>query len=104
MLAKAEDAGIPIVYHAGDQVTNLERVLVRLSEVVEQAYVEYSPNYLATYLIDLAREFNSFYGANKIIDTENREVSAHRLAIARATQIVLKNGLWLLGITAPDRM
>lgn len=104
MLAKAEEVGIPITYHVDEQVTNLERVLVRLPEIVEQAYREYSPNHLATYLIDLAREFNSFYGANKIIDLENKEVSAHRLAIARATQIVLKNGLWLLGISAPDRM
>jgi arginyl-tRNA synthetase len=53
---------------------------------------------------ETARLFNSFYGANKIIDTENTDVSSHRLAIARATQIVLKNGLWLLGIVAPERM
>ena len=57
-----------------------------------------------TYLLEIAREFNSYYGANKIIDPENIQVSAHRLAIARATQIVIKNGLWLLGIGAPDKM
>jgi arginyl-tRNA synthetase len=72
--------------------------------VVESAVTEYAPNYIVTYLLEIARSFNSFYGANKIIDTEHPGVSSHRLAIARATQIVIKNGLQLLAIEAPDKM
>jgi len=89
---------------AGQTITDLEKYLYRFPEIVAQSLENYAPNYIATYLIETARLFNSFYGANKIIDTENTDVSSHRLAIARATQIVLKNGLWLLGIVAPERM
>ena len=72
--------------------------------VVESAIVEYAPQHVVTYLVGLSREFNSFYGANKIVDENAMETSSHRLAIAKAAQVVLKNGLGLLGINAPDRM
>ena len=72
--------------------------------MIENALAEYAPNHIATFLIEVARAFNSFYGEKKIVDVENKELSAHRLAIAEATRVVLKNGLGLLGITAPERM
>ena len=103
LLAKASKEGFIVKYHI-QEATDLERVLYRLPEIVEKVLSEYAPNHLATYLIDVAREFNSFYASNKIIDPENKELSAHRLALASATGQILKNGLWLLGISAPDRM
>jgi arginyl-tRNA synthetase len=87
-----------------EQVHAIERIVYRFPEVVENALVEYAPNYIATYLVDLAREFNSFYAMNTIVDVDHPEISAHRLAITQAVQTVLKNGLWLLGITAPEKM
>lgn len=105
MIEKASAESITPNYKQGiESVHDVEKMMYRFPEIVQSALVEYVPNYVATYLIDLARAFNSFYGANKIIDTENREVSEHRLAIAKATQIILKNGLKLLGIEAPDKM
>lgn len=104
MLEKASDMNMSPKLLAGQTITDLEKYLYRFPEIVAQSLENYAPNYIATYLIETARLFNSFYGANKIIDTENTDVSSHRLAIARATQIVLKNGLWLLGIVAPERM
>jgi arginyl-tRNA synthetase len=104
MIEKATDANIEPKLISGQVVTDLEKYLYRFPEIVSQSLESYAPNYIATYLIETARLFNSFYGEFKIIDTDNVEVSSHRLAIARATQIVLKNGLWLLGITAPERM
>lgn len=104
MLEKASDMDIFPKLLSGQNVTDLEKYLYRFPEIVAQSLENYAPNYIATYLIETARLFNSFYGANKVIDTENIEVSSHRLAIARATQIVLKNGLWLLGIVALERM
>jgi arginyl-tRNA synthetase len=102
LLEKAGDIGLA----AKLSVTESEpmKLLYRFPEVVESAITEYAPNYIVTYLLEIARAFNSFYGANKIIDPENREISEHRLAIARATQIVLANGLDLLGIMAPEKM
>jgi len=105
MIEKASKEGIAPQYDAKlEDVSELERVIYRFPEVVEKALNEYAPNQIATFLIETARAFNSFYGGKKIIDTENKDTSAHRLAIAEATRIVLRNGLGLLGITAPEKM
>lgn len=102
---KAAEQGIAPGYgDASDEVSPLERILYRFPEVVESALGEYAPNHVATYLIEVARAFNAFYADHKVVDPENRPLSAHRLAVARAAGTVIKNGLGLLGITAPDRM
>ncbi len=80
----------------------LERLLVRFPEVVERSLQEYAPHYIATYLIELAGAFNSFYAQNKILDAGDK--TPYRLALTKALSIVLKNGLWLLGIEAPEKM
>lgn len=104
VLEKAEIEGLQPNLLLDVEVSEPERLLYRLPEFVARATSEYAPNYIVTYLLEIARSFNSFYATHKIIDLENKEVSAHRLAIARAVQIVLKNGLNLLGIQAPDKM
>lgn len=104
MIIKAGDLGIEPKLLQNQHTTDLEKYLYRFPEIILESLQSYAPNYIATYLIEIARLFNSFYGEYKIIDTENVEVSGHRLAIAQVTQIVLKNGLWLLGIIAPERM
>lgn len=97
--------GLEMIPKLGEgTMSEIERLLYRYPEMTSVALKELAPNYIATYLIDIARAFNSFYGEHKIIDPENKQTSEHRLAIARATQIVLKNGLSLLGIGAPDKM
>lgn len=77
------------------------RSLARFSEVIIDAGKNYSPNLLANYLFDLAQKYNSFYNKHKII--KSKEIS-FRLALTFATRQVLKNGLKLLGIGAPERM
>lgn len=104
VLEKAKAEGLQPNLLPGVEITEPERLLYRLPEYVVRATNEYAPNYIVTYLLEIARSFNSFYGSHKIIDTENKEISEHRLAIAHATQIVLKNGLQLLGIVAPEKM
>ena len=79
----------------------LERLLYRFPEVVARAAKEFEPHHIATYLIELAGAFNNFYAKNKIIGSEEEN---YRLALTRAVSIVLKNGLWLLGMEAPERM
>ncbi len=85
------------------EISNLERVLYRFPEVVERAGLEYSPHLIATYLIDLASSFNGFYAKGKIVDKTDIE-SQYKLALTEAFSIVLKNGLKLLGISAPEKM
>ncbi len=104
LIEKAEGLGITAKYLEGLEISDVEKIAYRLPEVVEMAIREYAPQYVVTYLLQVAQAFNSYYASNIIVDEANKEVSAHRLAIAKAVQIVLKNGLNLLGIKAPDKM
>ena len=86
-----------------EEVIGLEKMLYRFPEVVERAGKEYSPHYIATYLIELASSFNSFYAKGKIVDKTDANSSC-KVALTEAFSIVLKNGLNLLGIQAPEKM
>ncbi|MBI4096114.1 MAG: arginine--tRNA ligase, partial [Candidatus Levybacteria bacterium] len=81
--------------------TQLLRTLVRFAEVVEQAGNTFAPNILCNYLFDLAQKFNLFYQKHKIIGSETEEF---RLALTQGVGQVIKNGLNLLGIEAPEKM
>ena len=85
-------------------VTTIEKLLYRFPEIIERACKEYAPQLIATYLIDIASAFNNFYAENQIIDKENPAVTSHRLRITQAISHVLKNGLEVLGIRAPEKM
>ena len=85
------------------EITELEKMLYRFPEIVERAGKEYSPHYIATYLIELASAFNSFYGKGKIVDKIDTE-SPYKVVLTEAFLVVLKNGLNLLGISVPERM
>ena len=58
---------------------------------------------IANYLHDLASLFHKYYAHNRII-TENVELSKARLVLIKATKIVIKNGLNILGISSPESM
>jgi arginyl-tRNA synthetase len=81
---------LPLTGEGENTVTETERLLYRLPELVERAIAEYAPNYIVTYLLEIARSFNSFYTGNKIVDLENRALSEHRIiqvfGINEATQ------------------
>ena len=83
--------------------TNLERLLERFPNIVERAGLEYAPSHIATYLIDLAGWFNSFYASGKIIN-EKDETSPYRLALTQSFVCVMTSGLNLLGIKVPEKM
>lgn len=80
---------------------NLLRKLSQFQEVIVTAAKTYSPNILCNYLYDLASKFNTLYNAHKIIGAENEDF---RLLLSKSTAQVLKNGLNLLGISAPEKM
>lgn len=84
-----------------ESVHELERLLYRFPEVVERASNDYEPHYLTTYLTDLAGAFNNFYANERIIDSEEE---GYKLALTKAFQITMNNGLWILGIETPERM
>ncbi len=105
VLEKAHNSDLigSVDFGSPQTVGNLEKILYRFPEIAERAGKEYAPHYIATYLIELASVFNNYYANNKIVDKENPE-APYRVALTEAVSIVLKNGLYLLGIIAPQRM
>ncbi len=83
--------------------SELEKTIYKFPQVVEGAISSWAPHYVATYLLELARAFNSWYGHTKVLDKENKNSSFNLMLVDKTTSI-LKNGLYLLGIESPDRM
>ena len=81
----------------------LALVLSRFGEVVDEVAQALTPHKLCGYLYELAGAFSAFYEACPVLRSEG-EVRSSRLALAAATREVLAQGLYLLGIEAPDRM
>ena len=81
----------------------VQKLLVRFPAVIETALYDRAPHKVAGYLTELAGAFNSFYAVEKIADASD-EYAPYKVAVASAVAITLKNGLWVLGIKAPERM
>ena len=82
---------------------DLMLALARLPETVEQAAVQRAPQVLAHYLVSLAQAFHGWYNHCKVLDAESGLRRA-RLLLAQASGQVLRNGLGLLGVSAPRSM
>lgn len=82
----------------------LIKYIAQFPQVVGDAAISRSPNKICNYVHKLASYFHSFYGACRIYNPEDLELSNQRLALSKATQITIKNALDLLGVSAPDKM
>lgn len=76
--------------------------LMDFSSVIEKSFSQYEPSQIAKYLIDVSQDFNKYYAHVKVLSDDHLLES--RLALVKAVTIVLKEGLRLLGIKAPDKM
>ena len=86
-----------------DQEKAVMNRLARFPEVVDHAAASREPQQIAQYLLDLAAEFHSCYNAVKVM-VDDDELRNARLALGLATRQVLRNGLDLLGVSAPEEM
>jgi len=77
--------------------------LTEFPDVIEAAAQEFAPHQVAFYLKELAGEFHSYYNAERIL-VDDPAVRHARLALAAAVRQVLRNGLQLLGVSAPESM
>ncbi len=96
-------------FDAGGVVINPEEralmlKLLWLEKTLADCARDQSPHHLTTYLTELAALFHTFYDKHKVLDPENKEVSAYRLFILKAVKSVIARGLGLLGVSAPERM
>lgn len=82
---------------------SLLRALGHFQETVLDAAEAYSPNLLANFLYEVAQKYNTLYNNLQILNSSETE-KERRLFLTRATAKVLKKGLYLLGIEAPNKM
>ncbi len=80
---------------------SLARKISEYPEVIQKAVNELMPHHVSTYLYELAQSFNRFYEHNRVVGDERE---AERLKLVSLYADVLKDGLTLLGIAAPERM
>lgn len=82
---------------------SLAKELQRFPSVIDDVTQNLYPETLAKYLLGLAKVFNSFYHSNKVIG-EEKVLEQARATLVKATEIVIGNSLYLLGIDAPKEM
>jgi arginyl-tRNA synthetase len=105
----AGTADLSLLSHESE--TELVKLLLRFPEEVRAAAERHTPHAVCEYVEEVAGAVNSWYHAGNrepalrvIGEQVVPEVTRARLVLARAVMTVLKNGLAVLGITAPERM
>ncbi|WP_079479230.1 arginine--tRNA ligase [Halobacillus salinus] len=92
------DAEVRLVDEKAWPLTKLVRAFPK---VVKESYEQYDPSRIAKYLLDVSRSFNHYYAHNQILDSDQE---AGRLTLIYSVNLILQNGLEILGIEAPDQM
>ena len=86
-----------------DEAQHCLRLLSRFPDVVKEAAEKYEPFIITRAVTQLAQAYNKFYYEHRIL-TDDLAVSSARVALTMAMKDVIKTGLWLIGIEAPERM
>ena len=86
-----------------DSEINLIKLLLEFPNIIEKTKDNLEPQSIANYLQSLAGMFHKYYAKERVI-CEDTDKTAARLVLVKALQIVLSNGLSVLGIHAPERM
>jgi arginyl-tRNA synthetase len=81
----------------------LVKAMVRFPEAVQVAAETLAPHRVTYYLMNLASLFHTYYNKHKVLG-DDAELSAARLCLILAVQKVIRNGLSLLGVSAPEQM
>jgi arginyl-tRNA synthetase len=114
VLQQAADRGIALELtpkSSGDKLSllteaheiNLLKTLARWPELVEAAALSEEPHQLTHYLRELANDFHTYYNAHQFL-VDDAALRDARIQLILAVRQVLRNGLNLLGVSAPERM
>ena len=83
--------------------SDLMRTLADFPETLKHAATELAPHIVAVYLADLAAKLHTYYNAERFL-LDDEKLKLARLSLILATAQVLKNGLTVLGVSAPEKM
>ncbi|WP_027954693.1 arginine--tRNA ligase [Halobacillus kuroshimensis] len=109
MLKQAEEKGLMKENYDNSWLTaekeeDLLKKLGEFPQVVADAADKRTPHRVTQYAFDLASALHSFYNAVKVLDGDNPERTAARIALMKAVRITLNNALKLVGVSAPNQM
>lgn len=110
LLSSAKEKGVEYKVGYGldkildDNAKNLVKKMINLKNVIETAAKNLEPHKISFSLLNLAGEFHSYYYDNKIINIDNVEETCGRLTLSEAVAKTIKEGLSILGVSAPERM
>jgi arginyl-tRNA synthetase len=82
---------------------SLARQLMDFPELVLGAATSREPHRITVYLQDLSGVFHNFYHQHRVV-TEDEALTQARLCLVEAVRVVMRHGLYLIGVTAPERM
>jgi len=105
VLRKAEDAQAEPDYGAlsDPEAQEVVRLIEQFPQVLKSALDRSEPSMVTRFSADLAQAFNKFYYERRILD-DDPGARAARLLLTRASRDVIKQALWLIGLSAPERM
>ena len=86
-----------------DEAQSLLRQISRFPDVIREAAAKYEPSMITRAVTDIAQAFNKYYYEHRILDGEPDQAAA-RVALTDAARTVIRTGLYLIGIEAPERM
>ncbi len=106
VLTTASDINIDVKAPLLKEKTEMELLkhLIEFPKVIESAANKRAPHLIATYIQSLAANVHAFYTECRVIDRDHLDVTSSRLALVKASKIVLRNALSVLGVSAPDNM
>jgi len=111
ILRKGQERGIQHITWEDESVAtlkaleeiNLIKTMSRYPEVIKSSAVNMEPHRLTFYLMGLASDFHAYYNKHRVL-TDDPLLSHGRLYMVTAVQKVIRNGLTLLGVSAPEKM
>lgn len=95
---------LPTDYSFNNSEKEIIGLLYQFPMMVEEAAKEFNPSAIANYAYSVAKAYNGFYHNCPVLKAETETAKHTRLAISALTAQVIKTALWLLGISAPDKM
>jgi len=102
-VSKADLGKVPLAKLCLPEELNMLKALASYPELVEDAALDLSPHRVIFFLLDLAGQFHSYYNRHMVI-SDDHDLTQARLWLAEALRIVFRNGLLVVGLSAPESM
>jgi arginyl-tRNA synthetase len=87
---------------------NIEKELIKkiyeFRQVVADSAVQYKPSLIARHMLELGQLFNTFYNVCPVLSSGDEDLTRARVLLCDSVRQVMANGLWLLGLKAPEEM